>query len=200
MKKTWRITIAVAVCLTAVALLIVGDVQLKYLKKITSLDQAKAQAAMVLGASVKADGTPSDALRDRLLVGLALYQDRAVDKILITGDDGAFRRDEIQVMKKFLLDNQVPEADILVDGQGYRTYESCKNAVKKFGLQSAVIVTQRFHMARALYLCENLGLKSQGVTSDLQKYQRGFYFWLRDLAASLKAWWDIHVWAPKPPA
>ncbi|MFH1620903.1 MAG: ElyC/SanA/YdcF family protein [Patescibacteria group bacterium] len=200
MKRCIRLGIIAAALLSAVVLFIIGDVQLRYLSKISSLDKAKAEIAMVLGASITSDGKPSDALRDRLLIGAALYKNGAVQKILITGDDGDFKRDEIETMKSFLLDNQIPDQDILVDGQGYRTYESCKRAVYNFKLHDVVIVTQRFHMARALYLCNNLGLKADGVTSDLQTYKRGAFFWIRDLAASLLAWWDIHIWAPRPPA
>ncbi len=199
MKKLLCLLFIPAVLGSAV-LLMLGDVQLRYLSRIQTLEKAKAEVALVLGASIKSDQTPSDALRDRLLIGAALYKNKSVKKILITGDDGGFKRDEIKVMKKFLLDNQIPDRDILVDGQGYRTYESCKRAVQNFKLPEAIVVTQRFHLARALYLCNSLGLDARGVTSDLQTYERGAFFWLRDLAASLKAWWDIHILPPQSPA
>ncbi|MBP9869363.1 YdcF family protein [Patescibacteria group bacterium] len=152
----------------------------------------KAPVALVLGASVKEDGTPSDALRDRLLIGEELYREKKVEKVLVTGDDGGFRQDEITQMKAFLIERGVKEEDILVDGQGYRTYESCRRAKQELKLEKVIVVTQRFHMARALYLCNALGLESVGVTSDLQTYQKGTYFWARDLAASVKAFWEIN--------
>ena len=151
-----------------------------------------APVAIVLGASVNGNGTPSDALRDRLLVGEDLYRKKKVEKILLTGDDGGFHQDEITVMHKFLTDRGVPETAILIDGQGYRTYESCRRAKSELHVDKAIVVTQRFHMARALYLCNALGVESIGVTSDLQAYQKSWFFWLRDLAASLKAFWEIN--------
>jgi SanA protein len=152
----------------------------------------KAPVALILGASVKEDGTPSDALRDRLLIGEELYREKKVEKVLVTGDDGGFRQDEITQMKAFLIERGVKEEDILVDGQGYRTYESCRRAKQELKLEKVIVVTQRFHMARALYLCNALELESVGVTSDLQTYQKGTYFWARDLAASVKAFWEIN--------
>lgn len=152
-----------------------------------------APVALVLGASVKEDGTPSDALRDRLLIGEELYREQKVEKVLVTGDDGGFRQDEISHMKAFLIEQGVREEDILVDGQGYRTYESCRRAKQELHLEKLIVVTQRFHMARALYLCNALGLEAVGVTSDLQSYQKGTYFWARDLLSSVKAFWEIHT-------
>ncbi len=181
----------------------VTQVQLKYESKIHSFDQdlsqlEKADAIMVLGAGIKPDGTPSDALRDRLLVGISLFQQQRADRILITGDDGEFRRNEIKAMNQFLVDRGVPESSILIDGRGYRTYESCKNAAS-LHLRRIDVVTQRFHIARALYLCSSFGIQVEGITSDVQTYRQIIWFWIRDLASSLKAWFDTTVLAPKSP-
>lgn len=177
------------------------DVQLHYIKKLapSAAVTPAAPVAMVLGASVNDDGTPSDALRDRLLIGQELYATGKVSRILLTGDDGEFRRDEIDVMKAFLISKGVPAWDILEDGRGFRTYESCKRASQVFHFNKVIVVTQRFHIGRALYLCNRLGVDAHGVSSDLQNYRRNPYFWARDLAASIKAWWDINVWPPRPP-
>lgn len=158
-----------------------------------------ADTAIVLGASVLRDGSPSDALRDRLLVGEQLFREKKVKDILITGDDGKYRVDEISVMRRFLEQRGVPAESIRQDGQGYRTYESCKRAATVFGVKKAIVVTQRFHLGRALYLCNRLGIEADGVDADLQPYQRIAFFWLRDLASSAKAWWDVNVRAPEPP-
>jgi vancomycin permeability regulator SanA len=158
-----------------------------------------ADAAMVLGASIYQDGTPSDALRDRLMVGVALYKQGIVTRILLTGDDGSYHADEIDVMKRFTIDQGIPEQDILTDGHGYRTYESCKRAKEEYHLNDILVVTQRFHMARALFLCNNLGVHARGVASDLQTYIKINFFWIRDLAASIQAWWDIHIHQPESP-
>ncbi|MBP9864303.1 YdcF family protein [Patescibacteria group bacterium] len=182
---------------------IIAQVQFMYEPNIRSFNQnlsqlEKSDAIMVLGAGILPNGVPSDALRDRLLVGIWLFQQGRADKIFITGDDGGFRTDEIRVMNQFLLDRGVPESSILIDGHGYRTYESCKNAAA-LNLKRIDIVTQRFHMARALYLCSSFGIEAQGITSDVQAYRKIAWFWIRDLASSLKAWWDVTVMSPKSP-
>jgi vancomycin permeability regulator SanA len=201
MKHLKRVAISLAVAGLAASLGMMAVVQLAYVPRDIVLQEPAlhAETAMVLGASILPDGTPSDALRDRLLVGISLYKNKNVDRILLTGDDGAYHANEIVVMKRFAVAQGVPEADILIDGKGYRTYESCKHAAQSFKLKNILIVTQRFHMGRALYLCNRLGLNARGVTSDLQTYQKGTYFWLRDLAASVEAWWDINVRPPTSP-
>lgn len=178
-----------------------ADVQLHYLNRLrlASDQDARASTAIILGASVKSDGQPSDALRDRLLVGAGLYKDAHVRQILITGDDGAYHAKEIDVMRAFLIKQGIPSDAILSDPHGYRTYESCKRAAEVFQIKDAIIVTQRFHIARALYLCESFGIQSIGVSSDRTSYQRIIYFWVRDLGASVKAWSDIHLITPEPP-
>jgi vancomycin permeability regulator SanA len=155
--------------------------------------------AIVLGASVKQDGTPSDALRDRILTASELYKDGKVTKLLMTGDDGKFHVDEVSAMKKTAEEFGVPSVDILVDGHGYRTYESCKRARAIYDIQQAIVVTQRFHLGRALFLCSRLGIDIQGMIADRQSYQKILIFTARDIASSVKAWWDIHVQPPKPP-
>lgn len=156
--------------------------------------------AMVLGASIKEDGTASDALYDRVSVGIDLYKLGKVEKILLTGDDGRFRSNEIAVMKQMALDQGVPESAILTDGQGYRTYESCKRAVTVFQITDAVVITQEFHLRRALYLCSHLGMTQlEGLTADRHRYANIVYFTVRDTFASVKAWIDIHLIPPTSP-
>lgn len=177
-------------------------VQFSYKDRIIPADHLdvvhKADAIMVLGASVKSDGTPSDALRDRLLTGVELYRANKAPVILITGDDGGFRANEITVMKRFLIEQDIPSSTVRIDGEGYRTYESCKRAAEQ-GIHTMIVVTQRFHLARALYLCNKLGVDAYGAIADKQQYSRIVYFWTRDLLSSVKAWWDIHVIAPASP-
>ena len=152
--------------------LMVTDVQLRYITRIQYWDTSSLPpkdasfTAIVLGASVTAHQTPSDALRDRLDEGLWLYETGRAGKVLITGDDGRNEVDEISVMKKYLLDHGIPDENLLIDPEGYRTYESCKRAHEVFQIKKAVVVTQRFHIGRALYLCNRLGVDSIGSPSD----------------------------------
>jgi SanA protein len=179
---------------------VVAHVQLserEHMKSITQLETAP--IAMILGASVKSNGTPSDALRDRLDTGIELYQKGIVQQLLLTGDDGGNRSNEITVMRDYVRAAGIPDSGILVDGKGYRTYESCKQARHALDIDRAIIVTQRFHLARALYLCSHFDMDVQGIAADKQSYQRIVFFWLRDFAASFKAWWDVSILPPSPP-
>jgi SanA protein len=174
---------------------IVMSVQTKHLSDIltqTSEVPTKVPYAIILGASILPDGTPSDALRDRLTVGEALYREGKVERLLVTGDDGGFHSDEVDSMKAYLIKEGIPEDAITVDGKGYRTYESCKRAHDEFKIDHAIVVTQRFHIGRALYLCNALGVESQGLTADLETYKKSTFFWARDLVASVLAFWDIN--------
>lgn len=203
MRHTHRLLAIIAlgtISLGLTGVSIIQQIQRQYRPTIHSISEVTpAPVAMVLGASVKLDGTPSDALRDRVMVGIQLYKEGKVSKLLMTGDDGGFHANEVATMKRLAVEAGVPETDILVDGQGYRTYESCKRAVQVFNIRESIIVTQRFHLARALYLCSNLGMEAQGVAADLQPYERIVFFTARDFAASLKAWWDINIDAPPSP-
>jgi len=192
-----------AVFLTAVILLILACTAYVRLIHRTLIVQPaqtpQSQAIMILGASIKSNGQPSDALRDRLETGIGLYKSGKAPLILLTGDDGRNRADEITVMKNYILKAGVPESAIFTDGQGYRTYESCARANKPFNIKQAIIVTQKFHLPRALYLCHRLGVDSVGVSADLHAYKDIHWFTVRDWLASFKAWLDINIKTPQPP-
>src|SRR5512133_1537481 len=141
------------------------------------------EIAIVLGAAVKEDGTPSDALMDRLQTGATLYQYGLVKRILVSGDDGGFHRDEVSVMKKTLIDLGIPEVAIDTDPHGYRTYESCKRAIQTYHISEAIVVTQNFHLPRSLFLCNELGLNTIGVSADLHTYQKQSSFEFREFFA-----------------
>lgn len=185
-----------AVFVTAV----ISDVQFRYKGRMHEVaDAPQMPVAIVLGASVKRDGTPSDALRDRVLTGVDLYRAGKTKMLLMTGDDGARHIDEVSVMVRVAEEAGVPPEAIQTDPHGYRTYESCKRAVQEYGVRKALVVTQRFHLGRALYLCNSFGVDAEGVSADRQNYVKYLWFWTRDLLAGFKAFWDLRVWAPQPP-
>jgi vancomycin permeability regulator SanA len=205
MKRCTSVIIArvAAICVAILAMIV--DVQCKYANKIIHLSSSAQlpndmhAAAIILGAGVLPGGRPSFALKDRMDAALKLYASHEIGKLFVTGDDGKYHEDEIDVMTSYLLTHGASSTDIVVDSTGYRTYESCKHA-KEAGIQHAVVVTQRFHIGRALYLCNELGVQSVGLDADIEQYGNPLYlFWTRDLLASVKAWWDINVWPPKPP-
>ena len=180
---------------------VIGYVQLSHIQQIhTDIDTlSPAPYAIILGASVKSNGTPSDALYDRIYLGSELIKAGKVETLLMTGDGGAYHLNEVAAMKRVAMELGVPEKDIIVDGQGYRTYESCKRANQIYDIKKAIVVTQRFHLARSLYLCDFFSIDVQGLSADRQSYQRNLFSISRDLLSSAKAWWDTRIQAPMPP-
>ncbi|MFZ2804119.1 MAG: ElyC/SanA/YdcF family protein [Patescibacteria group bacterium] len=199
MKRFLKIASIVCGVIAVVIVVVVLDVQLKYADRISVHPTGSATTtAIVLGAGVTGNGKPSDALRDRLDMAISLYDQHQVGTLFLTGDDGKYHEDEIDVMKPYVLAHGVATSSIIVDPTGYRTYESCKHAAAD-GINNAIIVTQRFHLGRALYLCNSLHVNSIGADADLEPYRSIVYFWTRDLLASVEAWSNINLLAPQPP-
>jgi len=128
------------------------------------------ECILVLGAGLKPDGTPSHMLQDRLEVGVALYQAGVASKLLLSGDHGQNQYDEVNAMKKYALDHNVPAEDIFLDHAGFSTYESMYRAQSIFEVKSAIVVTQKYHQYRALYLGQSFGMEVYGVCSDQRTY------------------------------
>ncbi|MGL5405442.1 MAG: SanA/YdcF family protein [Propionibacteriaceae bacterium] len=151
------------------------------------------RVALVLGASVKADGNPSDFLAGRLAVAQQLYQAGKVRAILVSGDNGSKGYDEPTAMKNWLVTHGVPAEHIVTDFAGFDTYDSCVRAVKIFDAHDAIVVTQSYHLHRALATCRSVGLTAVGVGDSSVKngnetWQRGV---VRELGAVWKTWWDV---------
>lgn len=152
---------------------------------------SEADAIIVLGASVLRDGTPSDILEDRLLTGIALYEAGKAGAIIVSGDDGQEAYDEVNAMRVYLLEHDVPTEDIFLDHAGFDTFDSMYRANAIFGVESAIVVTQNYHLPRALYLADALGIDVQGVVADRQPYSGMRSFMLRERVANVKAVLDI---------
>lgn len=135
-------------------------------------DAPSAQVAIVLGAQVHPDGRMSAMLADRVTTGARLYREGKVDKVLASGDNGTKTYDEVSAMRRGLLDAGVPDRDIFTDYAGFDTYSTMVRARKVFGVRSALVVTQGFHLPRAVWLGERAGLDTFGVSSDLRRYGR----------------------------
>ena len=143
-------------------------------------------AVMVLGCKVHDDGTPSDRLRDRLTVGISVFQTGICNKLLMSGDSEYDDYDEVGAMKRTALAAGIAEEDILLDPYGLSTYESLIRFRDEFGGKSLVIVTQEYHLYRALYIAEKLGIEAYGVHADLQTYQKQALMDLREILARCK--------------
>ncbi len=144
--------------------------------------------ALVLGASVFR-GSPSPILAERADVAIALYQEGKVGKILVTGDNGALTHDEVTPVRKYLLDAGVASQDIFLDHAGFDTYSSMYRAREVFLVRSLTIVTQDFHLPRALWIARHLGLNAYGVVAEGGEHSQ--YDYVREIPASIKAFFDV---------
>lgn len=149
-------------------------------------DHIDADCILILGAGVRENGEPSDMLEDRLKVGVELYKSGAAPKILISGDNSRVEYNEPEAMERYCLENGVPEEDIVADYAGFSTYESLYRARDIFCAERIIIVTQEYHLYRALYVAEKLGLEAVGVSADVRTYRGQTYRALREIAARNK--------------
>lgn len=170
--------------------LISASICAKVEDRIITVDQASelkdVDCILVLGAGVRADGRPSDMLSDRLTIGTELYQNGAAPKLLMSGDHTRSDYDEVSVMKKFATDSGVPSEDVFRDHAGICTYDSVYRAKKIFGVRKIVIVTQEYHLYRALYIAEQLGIEAYGVSASMRPYSGQTYRDAREILARVK--------------
>jgi len=157
-----------------------------------------ARAAIVFGAGLTASGAPTTVLKDRVTIAAELYQAGKVEKILMSGDNRFIYYNEPGAMKSYALELGIPEEDIVLDYAGRRTYDTCYRAGEIFGLDQAILVTQKFHLSRALYTCNALGLQSQGVEADLRPYRDEGFWSFREIPACLIAFFQVHLTRPEP--
>lgn len=151
---------------------------------------------IVLGAGVWGEN-PSPMLEDRLLEGIDLYKNKVAPKIIMTGDHGRAEYDEVNVMKKFAIDNGVPSEDIFMDHAGFSTYESLYRAKDIFKADKVIIVTQEYHLYRALYIAKQLGIYAYGVNSDPRQYVGAAYREIREILARNKDFIQC-IFKPEP--
>ncbi|MGI6028917.1 MAG: SanA/YdcF family protein [Candidatus Heteroscillospira sp.] len=145
-----------------------------------------ADCILILGCAVWANNTPSPMLADRLERGVELYKAGAAPKIIVSGDHGREYYDEVNVMRSWCLDAGVPAEDLFMDHAGFSTYESVYRARDVFACKKLIIVTQEYHLYRAVYSARALGLDAYGVASDLRPYGGQFYRDVREVLARVK--------------
>jgi vancomycin permeability regulator SanA len=158
------------------------------------------RVAIVFGAGLRRDGTPTAVLRDRVDVAADLYFAGKVQKLLLTGADTQRGHNEPESMRQYALELGVPDDAMVLDPFGLSTYDSCYRARAVFGLTEAVLVTQPFHLDRALYLCDAFGIAAHGVPADRRNYSDRLRRWwdLREVAATTVAIWNVNVARPVP--
>ena len=148
------------------------------------------QVALVLGASIRSSGALSPVLKERVDAALLLYDTKKVSKILVSGDNGSVEYDEVYPVGTYLLKHGVPKEDIFLDYAGFDTYSSVYRAQQVFGVASVVVVSQRFHLPRALFIARSLGMSAVGLDSS---YLGDHYYnnALREIPATTKAVYDL---------
>ena len=177
-KKIIKITLIVLLCLAVLGTISIFGIN-AYVKgsvsdQVLTVNEAATledvDCIIVLGCYVDNDGTLSAMLHDRLQRGLELYDAGAAPKIIMSGDHGRTDYDEVNAMKQFAVNNGVPSEDVFMDHAGFSTYETMYRARDIFQAEKVIIVTQEYHLYRAMYIAEELGLEAYGVSSDYREY------------------------------
>jgi SanA protein len=163
-------------------------------------DVPEAKVALVLGAGLNRDGTPGVVLQDRVRRASELYFSGKVEKLLMSGDNTSDYYNEPAAMETFALTLGVPKEDIVLDYAGQRTYDSCYRAKAIFGVDHLIVVTQAYHLPRALFICNAFEIEADGVLADDSEYRlRSYaYWWVREILASVNAVWDVYISHPQP--
>ena len=205
LKKITTIIFRISLYASLLGLVIIALTRMIFLGKASahtfSQDNVPSRpVAIVFGAEVKKDGTPSVVLRDRLETAVALYKSGKVEKLLMSGDNRFVDYNEPEAMRRYALGLGIPDTDIVLDYAGRRTYDTCYRAKEIFGVNSAVLVTQRFHLPRALFLCNAFGIDAIGVESENYYYLKRlrFYWNIRELLASVQSVGDVYLFKPLP--
>lgn len=204
-KQKWMIFLAIALALAVlmgtVVLGINGYVMAVTRKQILSAQQAAqigdADCILVLGCRVYEDGTPSHMLEDRLQQSVELFELGAAPKLLMSGDHGQQEYDEVNTMKRYAVEHGVASSAVFMDHAGFSTYESLYRAKEVFGVEKVIIVTQRYHLYRALYIARQLGLEAYGVASDPRSYAGQIVREVREILARNKDFLNTIFW-PEP--
>ncbi len=198
----WRLLCyGAAACafLAAVPLFLRWWTDRRYSDHVYTVDDVPARdVAIVFGAGVWPDGTLSPVLADRVQTAVDLYGADKVHKLLMTGDNRRADYNEPARMRDYALSLGVPADDIVPDYAGRRTYDSCYRARRIFGVTEAILVTQSYHLDRALFTARNLGIDAVGVAADRRDYVYIEAYWWRDLLATTLAWWEVKVTRPAP--
>ncbi|MEE1225427.1 MAG: ElyC/SanA/YdcF family protein [Clostridia bacterium] len=146
----------------------------------------EADCIIILGCQVFSDGTLSAMLHDRVMRGIELYESKAAPKLIVSGDHGRKEYDEVNAMKKYAIDAGIPSENIFMDHAGFSTYESMYRAKEIFKAEKIIVVTQEYHLYRALYIAQKLGMEAYGVSSDYRPYYGQTYREVREILARCK--------------
>lgn len=195
------IIVITLIVLFGVFTLVIGKVQKTGEKNIVDINELdkNADAIIVLGAGVKDDGTPSDILVDRLKTAIEVYNSGAAKKFILSGDNGQIGYNEVKAMKDYIMDNcDVEESNVFLDHAGFSTYDSIYRSRDIFEVENAIIVTNEYHLPRALYLAEQMGINASGISSDIRNYLFMSSYKSREKFAQFKDYVYVNVLNPEP--
>lgn len=191
----------VSVISTIIPVLAWVTIKIVFSEKIYSPENSpNGKIAIVFGAGLQRDGTPSPVLKDRVTTAVNLLNENKVEKLLFSGDNRFVDYDEPTSMKVYALELGADPNDIVLDFAGRRTYDTCYRAKSIFGINQAILITQKYHLPRALFICNQLGINATGVIADIRDYSsRSLRFWnLREIIATTAAIWDTWITKPVP--
>ena len=200
MKKLLKygiiIIIIIAIIVLGINLYVRISTNKQIIKENDYTELSDVDCIIILGAGIWED-KPSPMLEDRLLEGIKLYQNSVSDKIIMSGDHGRREYDEVNIMKNYAIEKGIPSENIFMDHAGFSTYESIYRAKDIFEAKKVVIVTQKYHLYRALYIANQLGLEAYGVGADPRQYVGATYRELREILARDKDFIKC-IFKPKP--
>ncbi len=196
MRKVALLALAIALATPILARLLVGGWARGRVHTSPSTVPPQ-RVAVVFGAGVRGD-QPTAMLYDRVASAVDLYRAGRVDKLLMSGDNRFEDYNEPRVMRNVALELGVPDRDIALDYAGRSTYDTCYRARAIFGVRDAILVTQRFHLDRALLTCAGLGVEAAGYAADRRPYRSMWWNHLRETAATLNALLEVYVTHPLP--
>lgn len=199
LRKGCLLFLAAIIFLIASPVLWRNAVKLYYQRSIYAHPEVPdGQTAVVFGAAVYANGRLSPVLRDRVDTAIMLYKAGKVEHIIVSGDNREVDYDEPGAMMAYAIEQGVDPDDITADRAGHRTYDTCYRAGHVFDVRNAVLVTQEFHLPRALMTCEGLGVQSVGAMADMRPYRGAGWYEIRETGATLVALWDVVRREPPP--
>ena len=196
-KKLWRkdlvwlkatfvfcicLFLAIAVGTAAINAVVIGTT----LGNITDVSAEQGyDVAIVFGAKVHEGGSLSHMLQDRMDIAIALYRSGKVNTLLLSGD-GSGQWSEVKYMRLYAMQKGVAESDIIEDGEGYSTIETVTRAKEIFGIEKCVLVTQKYHLYRAIYAAESFDMDVIGASADVRTYYGQLYRDIREILARVK--------------
>ncbi len=178
--------IAILILFLSVNLYVTGTARDNIITAEQAVQNGDYDCILVLGAGLRQDGTPSDMLRDRLLTGIDLLGAGASERLMLSGDNSGEEYNEVGAMAVFCTDSGVDSSNIVLDNSGFSTYESIYNAVNSYGYQKILIVTQEYHLYRALYIADSMGIEADGVAADRNSYRGQLMRDAREVVARFK--------------